>query len=78
MAVKTITIDTEAYKRLAAAKRNGESFSQTIKRLIQRPIDIDEWLRRIEEAGPMSPEAIAAVEQQIKQRRKPHNRRRRT
>lgn len=76
MAVKTITIDSAAYERLASVKREGESFSQTIKRIVQPPFDFDAWVRRIE-SDPLSPEAIAAVEAQVRHRRKPVNRGRR-
>jgi predicted CopG family antitoxin len=35
MATKTISITEEAYEALLSEKRNSESFSQTIMRLIQ-------------------------------------------
>jgi predicted CopG family antitoxin len=33
MATKTISLDEEAYERLKARKKEGESFSETVKRL---------------------------------------------
>lgn len=34
MGTKTIGLDDEAYERLKAAKREGESFSDTVKRIV--------------------------------------------
>jgi predicted CopG family antitoxin len=73
MAVKTITIDIEAYERLRSVRKPNESFSQTIKRVVQKPFDLDAWLKRVGE-NPLSPQTVKAIEQEVKNRRKPINR----
>ena len=72
MATKTISIDVEAYERLKSIQKENESFSQTIKRVIRKPVDLKQWLASLGK-DPMSDEAIEAVERVVAQRRAPQN-----
>lgn len=67
MATKTITIDVAAYQRLKQAKKADESFSQAIKRLVPKRFDWRAWLDDIAH-NPMSDEALAAIEEQVRNR----------
>ncbi len=67
MATKTISIDVQAYERLAKAKREGESFSEVIKRIVPRPVDLDAWFREMD-ANPLSRRAVRAVAEVVRRR----------
>jgi len=75
MTTKTITLDLEAYQRLKSVKRDHESFSQTIKRTIQTPIDVEAYGERLRKLS-MSRKAICAVEEHVGKRHEPSGRRR--
>lgn len=69
MPTRSIRVDIEAYDRLMRAKRDGESFSEIIKRSVAVPFDLDRWLRQVRRAG-ISEEAAKAVERHVAMRRR--------
>lgn len=62
MAVKTITIDMEAYDMLAAQKRGQESFSQVIKRRLRPARTAANLLSHLDEVC-VSQEALDRVDE---------------
>ena len=68
MAVKTITIDIDAYDALARRKGPGESFSDVIKKQFKGGTGAD--LLRAVQGIRISDKTLDAIERQIKNRRK--------
>ena len=69
MAVKTITIDMEAYELLCRHKRRGLSFSQVIKQHFG-PQPTAARFRELVRSARLSEATLDAVEQQVAARRK--------
>jgi predicted CopG family antitoxin len=69
MPTRTISIDLEAYDRLSQARRNGESFSEIIKRTVPGPFDVDAWLKELRRNG-VSDATADAVEKHVAARRR--------
>jgi len=67
MAVKTITIDLEAYELLSRRKREGQSFSQVIKEQF-RANRTGRDLRSALEEVSLSEATLDAIEDQVRSR----------
>ncbi len=68
MAVKTITIDMEAYGLLSSHKADGQSFSQVIKAHFGPRPTAGRFLARVR-ANRLSLEALDAMERQVQARK---------
>ena len=69
MAVKTITIDLEAYELLYQQKQKGESFSKVIKRKLKPEKTATNLLSNLDSFN-LLPDTIEKVEEVIKKRKK--------
>ena len=69
MAVKTITIDMDAYSILASAKQDSESFSRVIKRRFSKTTTGRTLLNHLNEVC-LSPSGLKSVETVLKARSK--------
>jgi predicted CopG family antitoxin len=68
MAVKTITIDMEAYTLLAHRKRAGQSFSQVIKEHFGRQPTVAGF-RKVLAAVSVEEDTLKVMEGQVRDRR---------
>lgn len=69
MATKTISLSEDAYERLRAAKREGESFSDVVRRLTH-------GVRLTDYFGVLSESTANELEARIAESRREHNERR--
>jgi predicted CopG family antitoxin len=67
MATKTIRLDVEAYEQLKSAQKATESFSQTIKRVVRKPVDLRAWFAAMDRS-PLSRQAADAIARHVKAR----------
>ena len=69
MAVKTITIDLEAYEALARHKRKGESFSRVIKEHFGRTRTGRDLAALVKQIG-LGRDTLAAADTLLRERRR--------
>jgi predicted CopG family antitoxin len=69
MAVKTITLDLEAYETLRRHKRQGQSFSEVVKEHFGKPKTAADLLRVLQDVQ-LAEETIDAIARQVAGRRK--------
>lgn len=68
MAVKTITIDMEAYRILDAEKREGESFSKVIKRKVGGSTTAADLLRNLDRIM-LEPDTLDRLDEVVRARK---------
>jgi predicted CopG family antitoxin len=73
MSTKTIALESGVYDRLARHKRQSESFSKTIDRLIARVASahtVADVIARLDEHSPLSEADAAAMASVVRENRK--------
>lgn len=68
MATKNISLTEEAYERLKACKREGESFSDVVERLTRASTSLSDGIGAFPGLGTAVEEARGAVEAEMEQR----------
>ena len=69
MAVKTITIDMEAYEILSRAKKGDQSFSEVIKAHFGTPMTVGRLLERMKSVR-IGKDALHQMERQVQLRKR--------
>lgn len=68
MAVKTITLDIEAYELLRARKRGTQSFSQVVKEHFKPRHTVGGLRRALDHDVALDTETLDAIDEQIRRR----------